>query len=649
MTIGYRGPGWCLRTFRWTLFFGLLLGWCAAASLWAQETNPDLLEKTRPVARSHAGDDLRWADPAFDDRDWPVLSQPASVDAGWTWYRMRMQLPADHHAMEVGINAPANAFEAYVDGRKVEGYEIRSWLKMSSTREFTVPLPQREGSVEVAFRFYMPRLIVADFNPVISFRFETPETLALRVDDVGVRELMNFLPNVMINLVIVLGGVGILVLYGSDGSHREYLWAGLFLVVMGVSSAAWKAAINVSAVPFWVSTFVSDPLAYLQMFFQIEFTFAFLRRPVNRIWRIVEDILLFGFVLEMVSIAGFVHPNAFIIAEGFLFLVPALGLPLLLLIRFRKGSAEAGLLILPSLLPAASIAMSQLPTLGTLFHTHALDFFAFTIDIGQASLNFNDLADLIFLVAIGAVLLYRFTKVGREQARAAAELEAAREVQQRLVPVELPSVNGYALEAAYLPANEVGGDFYQVLVQADGSSLIVVGDVSGKGLKAAMTGVLAIGAIRTLAAEGLRPAELLRKLNAQMVDAKNEGFITCICARLETGVDGNKLTIANAGHLAPYRNGEEVLVDFGFPLGIVGGAEYGESVVTLGLGERITFLSDGVLEARGKSGELLGFARMAALSVKPAAEIADAAKAFGQDDDITVLTLEFAGAEVTLA
>jgi serine phosphatase RsbU (regulator of sigma subunit) len=205
-------------------------------------------------------------------------------------------------------------------------------------------------------------------------------------------------------------------------------------------------------------------------------------------------------------------------------------------------------------------------------------------------------------------------------------------------------VAGYALEAAYLPANEVGGDFYQVLVQADGSTLIVVGDVSGKGLKAAMTGALAIGALRTLAAEGLGPAELLRRLNGQIAAAQDGGFITCICARLETGLNRDGMTIANAGHLSPYRHGEEVEVDSGFPLGIVAGAAYGETVVTLAAGDRMTFLSDGVLEARAGDGELLGFARMAELSVGTADAIAEAARRFGQEDDITVLTLARVGA-----
>jgi len=192
-----------------------------------------------------------------------------------------------------------------------------------------------------------------------------------------------------------------------------------------------------------------------------------------------------------------------------------------------------------------------------------------------------------------------------------------------------------------VPAAEVGGDFYQVLEQRDGSALILVGDVSGKGLKAAMNGVLAIGAARALASEQLSPGMLLTRLNAELVGSQDGGFITCLCARIEA--DGS-VVIANAGHLAPYRDGSEVEVDWGLPLGIATGFVYAETMVKLAAGENLLLLSDGVVEARKATGELFGFERTRAISTEPAEKIAQAAQAFGQEDDITVLSLTFAGA-----
>jgi serine phosphatase RsbU (regulator of sigma subunit) len=182
----------------------------------------------------------------------------------------------------------------------------------------------------------------------------------------------------------------------------------------------------------------------------------------------------------------------------------------------------------------------------------------------------------------------------------------------------------------------VGGDFYQVFGQSDGAKLVVLGDVSGKGLKAAMTGTLALGALRALAAEISSPASVLTRLNRQMAESSEGCFITCVCLRLE--LDG-VLTIANAGHLPPYRNGEELTVDADLPLGIVANCAYMERSFQLSKGDRLMILSDGVVEARQPGGELFGFDRTRAISEESAEAIAAAALGFGQEDDITVLTV----------
>lgn len=101
---------------------------------------------------------------------------------------------------------------------------------------------------------------------------------------------------------------------------------------------------------------------------------------------------------------------------------------------------------------------------------------------------------------------------------------------------------------------------------------------------------------------------------------------------------------ANAGHLAPYLNGEELSLESGLPLGVTTDAEYPEFAFVLTPGDTLTFLSDGVVEARNQRGELLGFERTQAISGKSAEEIVLAAQQFGQEDDITVLTLTFAPA-----
>ncbi|MGA8042419.1 MAG: PP2C family protein-serine/threonine phosphatase [Terracidiphilus sp.] len=155
-----------------------------------------------------------------------------------------------------------------------------------------------------------------------------------------------------------------------------------------------------------------------------------------------------------------------------------------------------------------------------------------------------------------------------------------------------------------------------------------------------MTVSAIVGALRGCALRA--PAEVLGYLNHALC-GQVSGFFTC-CAAL-IGVDG-RLIIANAGHLSPYLNSEELSVDPGLPLGIADGTVYAETSYDLGPNDLLTFVSDGVVEARNAKGELLGFERMAELVSKPASEVAKAAQRWGQEDDITVLRLAFAGSGV---
>ena len=259
------------------------------------------------------------------------------------------------------------------------------------------------------------------------------------------------------------------------------------------------------------------------------------------------------------------------------------------------------------------------------------------------SVSWQNVSSLISYLAVAALLMMRFARSAERDERLSAEMEAAQRVQEQLVPAQLPATPNFTLDAVYAAAGEVGGDFYQVFPQSGGGVLVAIGDVSGKGLKAAMLGSQVVGALRSLAQESLRPAQILGRLNAQLAASTDGGFVTCCVAHISVS---GLLTLANAGHLPPYRNGMELETSPGLPLGVVPGIKYIETSVTLEPGDRLTFLSDGVVEARSAAGELFGFERTAAISMQPANQIAEAAQTFGQEDDITVLTLTLALAEV---
>jgi len=146
-----------------------------------------------------------------------------------------------------------------------------------------------------------------------------------------------------------------------------------------------------------------------------------------------------------------------------------------------------------------------------------------------------------------------------------------------------------------------------------------------------------VGAIRGVAEYTSAPAELLANLNDRLMGRGGGSLSTALVASL--AADGT-VSIANAGHLSPYLDGEEIELPGELPLGVKANAHYGVTRFILPPGSRLTFYSDGVVEAQNAQGELFGFERGRELSTQPAAAIVEAARQFGQSDDITVVTIQ---------
>ena len=527
-------------------------------------------------------------------------------------------------------------YELYVNGKRDPDTSLRSMFGVKRPTEQVIVLPDDVADFTLALRTRAPESYTIWHLPLL---LTTAVGSAGAIDDMRAsfesQRVYAAIPSLVINGMLLLAGVAAFALYLSQSKRAEYLWLGLYLFLLGLSNGLLYSSTS-GLVPLAWNNELGDPLLYVYTIMQIEFTFSFAGRRVNRIWRAYEALLALSIGLNVASTFGPLATEIYVSIQALILLPAALLLPVMLLVWYRRGNREAGWLIAPSLLPAASAAIYDLGNMSIFSGWGKLDFLANPIPLGLVSLQLSDIGDLLFLLAIAVVMFFRFTRVSREQARGAAELEAAREIQQRLVPVRLPQVKGYTIEAAYFPAQEVGGDFYQVFEQEDGAQLVVVGDVSGKGLRAAMTGTLALGALHSLAAQGLRPGVLLTRLNRQIVKTQDSGFITCICAHV---TERGEVTVANAGHLSPYRNGEELLVGADLPLGISLNVMYEERLFQLETGDQLTLLSDGVLEARDAQGTLFGFERTRAISSQTADAIAAEALRFGQEDDITVLTL----------
>jgi hypothetical protein len=258
------------------------------------------------------------------------------------------------------------------------------------------------------------------------------------------------------------------------------------------------------------------------------------------------------------------------------------------------------------------------------------------IPVGNLDFDLRAMAYLLFSLVMLIAMTVRFRRLQSRNQQVELDMEAARTVQRLLIPSQAPETPGFTIQSVYLPAQEVGGDFFHVSPAHDGSVLLVVGDVSGKGLSAALSVSVIIGALRSTPMRD--PAQVLGQLN-QAVYGFISAFATCCVALLTR--DG-QLTLANAGHLSPYRNGVELSLTGSLPLGVAQDVTYTSEHFSLDPGDHLTFVSDGEVESTGRKGELFGFERTAAISRQSAQRIADAAQSFGegiQADDITVLTL----------
>lgn len=209
-----------------------------------------------------------------------------------------------------------------------------------------------------------------------------------------------------------------------------------------------------------------------------------------------------------------------------------------------------------------------------------------------------------------------FEEARQNQTRLMDDLETAREIQRQLLPSGAKEIPGLDLATAYVPARELGGDFYDLLPYGVGRLAIANGDVSGKGTAAALYGSLAIGILRELVHDNeASPSEMLGELNSRLLAARLDArFIAMQFAVYDAAL--RELVIANAGGTLPLlvRNGEVSEINVaGMPLGLLPEAEYDEVRLNLSPGDVVVFASDGIQESMNRDKEEFGIDRLKAL------------------------------------
>ncbi len=638
----------------------------------------------------HIGDNPQWADPKFDDSQWETVDlapKAGSFDPtvgysgyvpgwtakghpgywGWAWYRIRVRTttgtgaqPGQGQAQKLALAGPADVddvYQVFANGRLLGSFGTFSdhrppVIYYSRPAMFLLPQPRAgrngEGATQMlAFRVWMePNTLTFERDAggmhsapllgeasVVAARYQLAWLEMVRAYSSAAVEAALFLLLAILAVSLVL----------FDRSDPVYLWlAGVFLL-----TAAEAALLCLGVWTQWVGgiTFTVAQQVFLGPLIlggwvMVWWVWFRLRRPA---WlpKLVAGLTLLTMLSNALGedffFATIPHP------VGIAFHFVSLGVRLLFLLLLvwiavagvRQQGWE-GWLALPAVV---LVGIAQYQNDLAVLHIRTI-WFPFGV-----GLPLQEVADVVLAAAISALLLRRALLSVRSQREMALDVKQAQEVQQVLIPADLPHIPGLAIESEYRPAREVGGDFFQIIPHvSDGSVLIVVGDVTGHGLQAGMLVALLVGAIRERAESGFDPLRMLQSLNRRLM-GRGSAHATGLALRI--AADG-ACTLANAGHLPPYLNGKEIDMPGALPLGMMENAEFSVMHFQLAPGDILTLLSDGVAEATDEEGNLFGFDRIHDLLKQnlSAAQIAAAAQSFGQQDDISVLQVERLGEAV---
>lgn len=604
--------------------------------------------------RFHTGDDPAWASPSFDDSHWSLLrsyetwgGQGYPNYGGLAWYRFKVIVPAYIPSLTLELPPINNCYQVFANGQLIGGYgkmppdpvAYSGGAKVLYQLPDIRPRGDKDATIVFAIRVWEWSTYAGIYGGGPLYGGATIGS-TVDVERLHQREIdsmhWQYSSDMILAILEALAALGALTLFLLRRSEREYFW--FALIMLCSASGEWLKLSYIFAI--WpiqlrnqIEAVVIGPglaLAAIAFYFRLLHS-----RRTPFFWIAVIASLctipfnLFGGLLNL-------KLSTWYLGQDLLGLPTTFWILAMLFSRARSNLTDARLLAAPVLLQKGTILFQQACVL-----TFALGWqnrLAYWVPITTKPFEIEvvQVVDALFLLTMLAILVLRFTRTSSLQERYALEVEGARSVQRFLIPDVLPDIPGLTIQSEYRPAREVGGDFFQILPDPQtGSTLIVVGDVAGKGLEAGMLATLIVGAIRTAATFTDDPALILSTINDRL---HSRGNATCLALRIAAA---GRATLVNAGHLPPYLNGEELPMDGALPLGILPGIQFPVLNFQLAEGDSLMLMSDGVAEAQGPDGELFGFDRIYNLlrGNSDAAELASAAQAFGQSDDITVLTI----------
>jgi hypothetical protein len=610
-----------------------------------------------------------WAQPDFDDSHWETvdLTPKGTLDPlggfsdyvkGWTerghagytgyaWYRIRVQLAAQP-GEKLALAGPSyvdDAYQLFSDGTLVGSFGSftgsQPSIYFSQPMMFKLPQDPAAGAVRVlAFRIWMePSTLVTQPDtggmhtaPLLGDAGAVSAGYQLRWLEPVRAHIAALLEGLLFSLLAVVA----FSLTRFDRSDPVYVWMGsVFLLLVGEAAfaviGAWTQILGVNAILVLQDGIISPLL--LGAWVMVWWVWFRLQRPAWVPGTVA--LLTLAFMVSTVIGENLLYPLIPLPVADFFHTVSiavrlALLMVLILVVTWgiRRQGAEGWFV-----LPAVVVLIVSLFTNELLLLHIRINWYPFGLrfSLGQAS-------DILLTVVLFVLLLRRLLLSVRQQRLLALDVKQAQEVQRVILPESVTAIPGLTIENEYRPAREVGGDFNQIIPHsADGSLLIVAGDVAGKGLQAGMLVALLVGAIRMAEEVNPDPLFILQALNRRLL-GRGEAHATCLAMHI--AADG-AVTLANAGHLPPYLNGKPVEVEGALPLGVIDNAGFTVTHFQLQENDRLLLASDGIVEAMDEEGRLFGFERLQELlqSRLTAAEVATAAQTFGQQDDISVIAV----------
>ncbi len=611
-----------------------------------------------------------WAQPDFNDAQWETVDLSSGTGAvdpingmsgyapgwtmrghphywGWAWYRIRVHLdtlPGE----KLALSGPADVddvYQTFANGALLGSFggfsSARPVSYYSQPKMFLLPQggssTQQSATFEIAFRVWMePNSLTSQpdaggfhTSPVIGEASAVKAGYQLR----WLELVRAYAFRVLEGAIYLVLAVFVFSLILFDRDDPVYRWISAVFLILSVNNFL----VGVGSWTQWVSYLV--PQVSQDVFLRPVATAGwvmvwwvwFRRRKPTWFPQALGALLLLLMISNALGedifftvvphpVAAVFHVVSLVIRLIFLLLM------IVIVVSSTRRDGLEGYLVLPAVILLGISGFNS--ELGVL-HIR-LTWFPFGVAMGM-----GNIANLLLMVGVGLLLLRRLMLSVREQRRMALDVKQAQEVQQVILPQARSIFPGLAIESEYRPAREVGGDFFQIIPHKDGSLMIVAGDVTGKGLKAGMLVALLVGAVRSTVELNNDPEFIIKALNRRLM-GRGDSQATCQSMRIDP--DG-LVTLANAGHLPPYLNGQPVAIEGSLPLGVLPEADVTVLRFELAEGDRLVLLSDGIAEAIDGNGQLFGFDRVHDLlqTRLSATELANAAQSFGQEDDISVI------------